>query len=77
MTIRFEDRDAKKPTKLDLAVSPIEDVHFSPDGLWLVFESTDENGNRDIYFSTLSGGNLTRLTSDPKDEFDPVWRPHQ
>jgi eukaryotic-like serine/threonine-protein kinase len=75
MTIRFEDRDSKKPTKLDFPTSPIEDVQFSPDGLWLVFESTDENGNRDIYFATISGGNLTRLTSDPKDEFDPAWRP--
>jgi serine/threonine protein kinase/Tol biopolymer transport system component len=77
MSIRYEDRDSKKPTKLDFPVSPIEDVQFSPDGLWLVFESTDENGNRDIYFATISGGNLTRVTSDPKDEFDPAWRPIQ
>ncbi len=74
MTIRYADRDTKTPTRIQLQ-PPIEDVQFSPDGLWIVFESTNAEGNRDIYFSTLSGGNLTRLTTDPADEFDPVWRP--
>jgi Tol biopolymer transport system component len=41
----------------------------------MVFESADNNGNRDIYFSTVSGGNRTRLTDDPKADFDPTWRP--
>ena len=74
MSIRYEDRDTKTPVKLDFP-SPIEDVQFSPDGLWVVFESTDAEGNRDIYFATVTSGNLTRLTSDPTVEFDPAWRP--
>ena len=74
MSIRYEDRDKKNPVKLDFP-SPIEDVEFSPDGLWIAFESTDADGNRDIYFATVTGGNLTRLTSDPTLEFDPAWRP--
>jgi len=74
MSIRYEDRDSKSPTKLDFP-SPIDDVQFSPDGLWLTFEGMDANGNRDIYFATISSGNLTRLTSDPTTEFDPAWRP--
>lgn len=74
MSIRYEDRDTKKPTQLDLQ-PPIEDVQFSPDGHWIVFEGAAEEGNRDIFFSTISGGNVTRLTTDPTDEFDPVWRP--
>jgi serine/threonine protein kinase len=74
MSIRYEDRDTKTPVKLDFP-SPIEDVEFSPDGLWVVFESTDTEGNRDIYFATVTSGNLTRLTSDPTVEFDPAWRP--
>jgi len=74
MTIRFEDREKQDPTKLDLR-SPIENVHFSPDGLWLVFESQNDAGNRDIYFMTVTGGDRTRLTNDPKSDFDPVWKP--
>jgi len=74
MSIRYEERDTKKPVKLNLQ-SPIEDVLFSPDGLWIAYESTNGDGNRDIYFSTIAGGNLIRLTMDPADEFDPVWRP--
>ena len=74
MSIRYEDRDSKKPVRMDFP-PPIEDVQFSPDGLWIVFESSNGDGNRDIYFSTITGGDLTRLTSDPFDEFDPAWRP--
>jgi len=75
MSIRYSDRETKVPVKLVDFPSPIEDVQFSPDGLWLVFEGVDQTGNRDIYFATLSGGDKTRLTNDPNDEFDPAWRP--
>jgi TolB protein len=55
--------------------TPVEDVEFSPDGLWLVIEGMDTQGNRDIYFMTVTGGNRTRLTNDPAVDFDPTWRP--
>jgi Tol biopolymer transport system component len=35
----------------------------------------DGEGNRDIYFMTMAGSGRTRLTNDPKIDFDPVWRP--
>lgn len=76
MSLRYADYDTQQPIRLDLP-TPIEDVEFSPDGLWIIFESTDSNGNRDIYFSTIAGGNRTRLTSDSSVEFDPAWRPVQ
>jgi Tol biopolymer transport system component len=76
LSIRYEDRDIKSPIRLDFQ-PPIEDVQFSPDGLWIVFEGAAEEGNYDIFFSTISGGNLTRLTNDPMIEFDPAWRPIQ
>ena len=76
MSIRYADRDSQEPTRLELP-APIEDVEFSPDGLWIIFESTDAQGNRDIYYSTVTGGNRTRLTDDPMVDFDPAWRPVQ
>ena len=74
MSIKYEDREAKNPTRIDIP-RPVEDVEFSPDGLWLVFEGMDNDGNRDIYFMTASGGSRTRLTNDPAVDFDPAWRP--
>jgi serine/threonine protein kinase len=55
--------------------TPIEDLSFSPDGLWLAFEGMDNSGNRDIYFITVAGSGRTRLTNDAKIDFDPAWRP--
>jgi Tol biopolymer transport system component len=73
MKVNFEDlsQDARRVN----FVTPIEDVSFSPDGLWLVFEGMDGEGNRDIYFMTAAGSGRTRLTNDPRIDFDPVWRP--
>jgi Tol biopolymer transport system component len=68
--------DGTNATRLNLPV-PIEDVEYSPDGLWLVSEGRDGGGNRDIYFMTITGGSRTRLTTDPGDDFDPTWRPVQ
>lgn len=77
MSIRYEDRETKDPTRLTDLPRTIENIEYSPDGSWIVFELTDNDGNRDIYFSTPSGGNRTRLTIDPKEDFDPSWRPAQ
>ena len=74
MSIAYKDHDTQEPVRLELPV-PIEDVEFSPDGMWIIFESTDAEGNRDIYYSTVSGGSRTRLTEDPAVDFDPAWRP--
>jgi len=76
MSIRYEDSATQDPTRLELP-RPIEDVEFSPDGRWIIFEGMDNEGNRDIYYMTVSGGNRTRLTNDPKTDFDPAWRPNK
>jgi len=68
--------DGASATRLNFP-APIEDVEYSPDGLWLVSEGRDSASNRDIYFMTVTGGNRTRLTTDPGDDFDPTWRPVQ
>lgn len=75
MSVNYEN-PSQDPTRWDFP-TPIEDVSFSPDGLWLVFEGMDSAGNRDIFFMTVEGGIRTRLTTDPKVDFDPAWRPVQ
>jgi len=73
MRIDYKDL-AQDPRRMNFT-TPIEDVEFSPDGLWLVYEGMDGDGNRDIYFMTITGSGRTRLTNDPKIDFDPAWRP--
>ncbi len=75
MKVNYEDL-GQDPTRLNFP-TPIEDVQVSPDGLWLVFEGMNSEGNRDIYFMTVAGSGRTRLTNDLKVDFDPAWRPMQ
>lgn len=56
---------------------PIEDMEYSPDGLWLISEGKDAAGNQDIYLMTITAGNRTRLTNHEAVDFDPTWRPPQ
>jgi serine/threonine protein kinase/Tol biopolymer transport system component len=77
MRMDYEDPDPTQEARRMNFTTPIEDVTFSPDGLWLVYEGMDGEGNRDIYFMTVAGSGRTRLTNDPKIDFDPAWRPLQ
>lgn len=73
MRVTYEDL-SQPPQRLNFP-TPIEDISFSQDGLWLVYEGIDAEGNRDIYFMTTAGSGRTRLTYDPSIDFDPAWRP--
>jgi eukaryotic-like serine/threonine-protein kinase len=75
MSILYEDRDSIAATELDLGPLPIENIRFSADGFWLLYEGEDEPENTDIFYMTVTGGVRTRLTSDPSPDFDPAWRP--
>lgn len=59
----------------DLGPIPVRDANYSPDGLWLVFESWPDGSNHEIYLLTVSGAIRTRLTDYERMDFDPVWRP--
>lgn len=47
---------------------------LSPDGTRLALDIQDEN--RDIWVWEFSRGTLTRVTSDPTPDMDPVWTPN-
>jgi TolB protein len=49
----------------------IEGIDVSPDGRWLVFDSS-RSGNQDIYKMPIEGGELIQLTTDPADDFLPA-----
>jgi serine/threonine protein kinase/Tol biopolymer transport system component len=75
MEMSYEDRGTTTAVELQLGASYVENIQYSPDGLWILYESLDLRGNRDIYYMTSSGSAHTRLTTDPAIDFDPVWRP--
>jgi eukaryotic-like serine/threonine-protein kinase len=54
---------------------PNDDPNWAPDGQWITFESWRDAANHDIYIMTVGGGLQTRLTDDPAQDYQPVWRP--
>jgi serine/threonine protein kinase len=75
MGIPARERTTEQGTRLPLNVLPIEDVEYSPDGFWLVYEGEEFGENNDILYMTVTGGNRTPITHDKTLDFDPTWRP--
>lgn len=75
MTIPYESRDTSAAERLKLGPVPFESARYSPDGLWIAFEASSPEANRDIFYSQPNGDQRTRLTTDPGIDFDPVWQP--
>jgi len=61
-----------RPVTVDNQI--IENHGLSPDGRWLAFDS-DLAGNQDIYLMPAEGGEPTRVTHDPGDDFHPDFSP--
>jgi Tol biopolymer transport system component len=70
-----QDTASQQGTRLSFNPLPIEDVDYSPDGLWIVYEGQEKNQNTDIIYVGIDGKKRVRLTTDPGLDFDPVWRP--
>jgi Tol biopolymer transport system component len=75
MSTSSTDRTEEQGANLGINVLPVEDVSYSPDGFWLVFEGEEAGENKDILYMTVTGANRTRVTTDKKLDFDPAWRP--
>jgi len=73
MSIRYEERQGGDADFVANGVFAM-DAAYSPDGLWIAFESSD-GVNYDIYGMGVDGKGRARLTTDPAMDFDPAWRP--
>lgn len=61
--------------KLNRDPTPMREGRYSPDGFWIAFESWPKGANHDIYIMTANGAGRRQLTTQPRDDFDPAWRP--
>src|SRR5579872_2588332 len=49
---------------------------FSPDGNFVAFSWTGPNqDNPDIYVQQIGSGSPLRLTTDPRNDYNPIWSP--
>ncbi len=75
MTVSATDRSVEQGKRMQLNIVLIQNVKFSPDGFLLAYEGVGEEGNLDVFYMTLAGGDRVRLTTDKALDFHPAWRP--
>ena len=75
MSTSAVDRFVEQGSFLKFNILSIEDVEYSPDGFYLLYEGEGSDENKDIYYMTVTGANIIRITADEGLEFDPTWRP--
>jgi serine/threonine protein kinase len=75
MKISATDRSVQQASPLLTGTLSVENIEYSPDGFWLVYEGDETGKNNDIYYMTVTGASRTRLTFDAGLDFDPAWRP--
>ena len=61
--------------RYEMGPIPVKEPRYSPDGLWLVFESWPKGRAHDIFIMTASGAGRAQLTDDIFNDFDAAWRP--
>ena len=52
----------------------MDHAEISPDGNWLAFDYWYYDVLSDIYMMAFPGSNLTQITVDPAEDYDPSWR---
>jgi serine/threonine protein kinase len=56
---------------------PYVQMTLSPSGRKLAIQRREEGNNHDLWLLDLASSVLSRLTSDPADDSDPVWSPDE
>jgi serine/threonine-protein kinase len=73
-TLVWVDRDGREEP-LRLPPANYGWVHVSPDGSRVAVSLTDLEGQQDVWISELARGTLSRVTTEPGLDNDPVWTP--
>jgi hypothetical protein len=74
-TLTWFDRSGRKGGELAPA-GDYTQPRLSPDGSRVAFSQPDKRtGNRDIWTIEIAGGATSRLTSNPANDWFPVWSP--
>jgi TolB protein len=48
---------------------------YSPDGQWIVYNSTRNNDQADLYIMRFDGHTTRQLTDNPEPDWQPQWEP--
>jgi eukaryotic-like serine/threonine-protein kinase len=75
MAVTLDNTGERKQFPVYTGPIPMREARYSPDGIWLAFESWAKGGNHEISVMTANGASQRNLTEDPQNDFDPAWRP--
>jgi len=70
---RLFNRNQDAPINTSLV--DVESPDLSPDATWLVCDGVGDDPGRDIFLMMRTGARLSRLTNNPADDYQAVWRP--
>jgi Tol biopolymer transport system component len=59
---------------IDESFATLDRPDWSPDGQYIAY-AAQKNGNWDIWIATADGTRKVRVTSDPRMETNPLWKP--
>jgi Tol biopolymer transport system component len=71
MSIEAVNPSNEQGTAIQKSILQIEDVEYSQDGFWMIYEG----GDREILYVMVTGGNRTLVETGRGSAFDPAWRP--
>jgi Tol biopolymer transport system component len=54
---------------------PMREAVFSLDGYWIAYEGWMAGFSHDIYIMAVTGAGRQQVTTEPRIDFDPAWRP--
>ena len=73
--IVWVDRNGREEPLSELSPAGYRSVDVSPDGTLLALERADGRTASDVWIYDLARGTLSPLTTDPAEDYSPLWTP--